>query len=83
MAPVVCECFSTFNLLITLTFDCSESACFLDTYSGTHLTLCPDSRGYVAAHHSKCAVFVLPLFACTTYGISFVSSLPPMSVVII
>ncbi len=63
-----------FNLLITLSFDCSDGICYLDTDLGTHLTLPTASRSYVTVCHSKCAVFVLLLLACTDHGIPFCSA---------
>src|SRR6266404_1122939 len=82
MAPPVCECTFPFNLLITLSFDCSGGRCYPDTDLGVHLTFQAASRSYVTACHSKCAVFVLLLFACTDHGISFCSA-PPLALVAI
>ena len=60
MAPLVCEW--------------PFPICSPDTDLGTYLTLWTDNTSYLTAHHSKCTVFLLLLFACTSHGISFCSA---------
>ena len=68
---------------MTLCFHCSDGMCSPDTHLGIHLTLWPETNGYVTGYNSTCTVFILQLFVCTAHGISFFSALPLASVVII
>jgi len=77
------NCSFSICFLLTLSFDCSDCMCSLDTDLCMHMTSWPDSKGYVTGHYSKCTVFVLQSFACMAHCISFFSALLLTSVVII